>query len=145
MLTLSKKVEYGLISLLHMDTLRPGELATAKEMSEIYNIPPDLLGKVLQALVKAEQVQSEHGVKGGYRLRGSIDAITLGDVIAAVEGPVFLARCQHDPSCCDQFKSCNIKAPVFRIQDQLMAFIHGISLGAFRTRARTETLLSDVH
>jgi Rrf2 family protein len=141
MLTLSKKVEYGLIALLHMDTLTPGELATAKEVSETYNIPQDLLGKVLQALVKADLVQSEHGVKGGYRLRGAVDAMTLGDVIEAVDGPVHLARCQQDPACCDQFKSCNIKAPVFRIQEQLTRFINGVSLGAFRRKGREEMLI----
>ena len=48
MLKLSKKVEYGLISMMHMDSVQNGDLATARELSELYNIPAELLGKVLQ-------------------------------------------------------------------------------------------------
>ena len=52
MLKLSKKVEYGLISLMHMDSAQNGDLATARELSDLYDIPAELLGKVLQSLAK---------------------------------------------------------------------------------------------
>ena len=132
MLTLSKKVEYGLISLLHMSSMQRGDLVTAKELSTQYNIPADLLGKVLQALAKNGTVEAIHGVKGGYRLHRAIDSITLGEVIETLEGPVHLAKCQHDPGSCDQFQNCNIRGPVFQIHEQLHNFIYNISLAAFK-------------
>jgi Rrf2 family protein len=142
MLMLSKKVEYGLIAVLHMASLPGGELATAKEISDHYGIPGDLLGKVLQALSRDGIVEAVHGAKGGYRLERSLDTMNLGQVIEAVEGPVFIARCQEDPANCGQFHTCNIKEPVTQINEQLQNYIHGISLAAFRKPAVPTTAVS---
>ena len=136
MLTLSKKVEYGLIAVLHMASLRPGELATAKDISEAFAIPGELLGKVLQVLAREHLIEAVLGAHGGYYLRMPIEKITLGRVIETLEGPVHFARCHEDPEQCGQFHSCNIKEPVLEIHEQLMNFIHGISLGSFRRPAK---------
>lgn len=132
MLTLSKKVEYGLIAVLHMSTLRGGRLASAKEIAEQYSIPAELLGKVLQSLARAKLVASTQGAHGGYHLQRPVEGITLGEVIEAVEGPVVLAQCQEDPANCGQYHACNIKEPIQLLHAQLVKFIHGVSLGAFR-------------
>ena len=136
MLMLSKKVEYGLISLLHMSGLDRDQLVSAKEISEQYNIPAELLGKVLQSLAKANIVSPVHGAHGGYRLCVPLRQVTLGDVIETLEGPVHFARCQEDPATCGQFHTCNIKEPVLQIHDQLQEFIHGISLATFKRPVR---------
>ena len=132
MLTLSKKVEYALMAMLHMARQAGPEPASAKEMADQYAIPPELLGKVLQALARGKLIASTQGSRGGYQLQRPLDRINLGDVIEAVEGPVMLARCQEDPAHCGQFHACTIKEPVQQIHDQLMRYIRGISLGAFR-------------
>jgi Rrf2 family protein len=136
MLMLSKKVEYGLIALLHMAWMRRDELVTAKEISDRYSIPAELMGKVLQTLAKANLVDAVHGAKGGYHLTRNIEEITLGDMIEALEGPVHLVRCQEDPSQCGQFHTCNIKEPVMQIHEKLQQYIHGISLAALTKPAR---------
>lgn len=144
MLTLSKKVEYGLMAVLHMASLRPGELATAKDISDAYDIPAELLGKVLQALARVNVIEAVLGARGGYKLRRAVEQITLGEVIEALEGPVHFARCQEDPDQCGQFHSCNIKEPVYAIHDQLMTFINGISLGSFRKPAKPQSVLMEL-
>lgn len=132
MLTLSKKVEYALIALLHMAGKTSYDLTTAKEMADQFSIPGELLGKVLQALARTKLISSTQGSRGGYHLARPVENITLGDVIEAVEGPVVLARCQEDPAHCGQFHACTIKEPVHQIHEQLVRYIHGISLGDFR-------------
>jgi Rrf2 family protein len=144
MLMLSKKVEYALISLLHMAEARGGDLVTAKELSERYNIPADLLGKVLQALARSGIVEAVHGARGGYRLNRAIEAIRLGEVIETQEGPIHLARCQENPDSCDQFHHCNIKEPVLQIHEQLQNFINGISLASFRKPVGATTALGEL-
>lgn len=144
MLTLSKKVEYGLIAMLHMASKPAAELATAKDISEQFAIPCELLGKVLQSLARAGLVEAVLGAHGGYRLRKPIEQLTLGHVIEALEGPVHLARCQEDPQQCGQYHACNIKEPVFAINDRLMTFINGISLGTFRRSDRHEPVLMEL-
>ncbi len=144
MLTLSKKVEYGLMAVLHMATLRPSELATAKDISDAYDIPAELLGKVMQSLARVNLVEAVLGSRGGYKLRRPVEKITLGEVIEALEGPVHFARCQESPDQCGQFHACNIKEPVYAIHDQLMTFIHGISLASFRKPVKPQPVLMEL-
>lgn len=144
MLALSKKVEYGLMALLHMESLRGGALATAKDISDAYAIPGELLGKVMQSLARANLVEAILGAHGGYRLRKPLEQVTLGNVIEAVDGPVHFARCHESPDQCGQFHSCNIKEPVMQIHEQLVNFIHGISLASFRAPAKPQPAVMEL-
>ncbi len=140
MLTLSKRVEYALMAILHMADSPSGEWLSSKGIAERYSIPSELLGKVLQSLARASIVASAPGVNGGYRLQTPIGRINLGMVIEAVEGPVVLANCQQDPDRCDQFHACSIKEPINQLRTQLVQYIHSISLGQFRAPQPLETL-----
>ena len=135
MLKLGKKVEYALISLIHIGELEANALATARGIAEHYNIPPQVLGKVLQTLRRARLVESEKGVTGGYRLSRPLTRITLGEVIAAIDGPVHVAPCACETYVCSQEANCNIREPVFHFQDQLLRFVFGLSLAAFAERS----------
>ncbi len=132
MIKLSKKVEYGLISLLHLATLENNAIATCRDIALNYHIPAEVLGKVLQSLAKAELIESFHGVTGGYRLRKTLPEILLGQVIEALEGPLHIAPCTCENYVCPQEPHCNIKEPIFHFQDRLMKFVHEISLASFQ-------------
>ena len=137
MIKLSKKVEYGLISLIHISTLAKDELTTSREIANLYGIPVEILGKVLQALAKNGIVESIQGVKGGYRLEKSLERIVFGEVIEAVEGPIHLTPCTCEDYVCEQEPHCNIKEPVFHFQNQLMKFVYGITLDTFRNKSHS--------
>ena len=87
MLRLSKKSDYALISMKHL-AMRPDASSSAREISEAYDIPLELLAKVLQRLVRARLLASVQGTRGGYRLSRSASLISVADVIQAVDGPV---------------------------------------------------------
>ena len=133
---LSKKVEYALMAVLHMDTLTRDEVASAKEISEEYRIPPDLLGKVLQALARSGIAESVHGARGGYRLGRPLSELTLGDIMAAIEGPINIVKCHDHPEECDQYGVCNIRGPVLRMQDQLLSYLRAFRISDFRWQSR---------
>ncbi len=132
MLKLSKKVEYGLMALMHMDALRTGDCASVSEVARACTIPEPLLSKVLQALSKKGLLVSSQGVRGGYRLGRKLEAITLGEVVEAVDGPLRLSVCQEDPAKCGQYRTCRIKRPVREVQSDMMSYMFGRSLAAFR-------------
>jgi Rrf2 family protein len=132
MLKLSKKVEYALMALMHMDELEGFELTTSREISGLYHIPPEALGKVLQGLSKANLIQSIKGAAGGYHLGSPLEDMSLGDVMEAVEGPIRVAKCACAGHLCEQEVACNIKTPVFHFQDQLLKFVYSLSLQAFK-------------
>lgn len=134
MIKLSKKVEYGLISVLHIAAAKSNALTTCRDLADRYQIPVELLGKVLQALAKAKLIESVHGVKGGYRTIRPLKAISFGELIEALDGPVRITPCACAEYVCRQEPTCTIKEPVFHFQDQLMRFVFSIDLESFRNK-----------
>ena len=133
MLKLTRKSEYGLIALLHIDAWRDGGLVTAKEIAETYQLPAELLGKVLQSLAREGLVESVQGAKGGYRLNIPIESVSLGEVIEKLEGPIVITPCCDGSMDCRQVKTCNIRNPVQRIQEEVREFFYSLSLSKFRS------------
>jgi Rrf2 family protein len=129
MLKLSKKTEYAIIALTAMRNGNEAKLYTAKELSQKYSIPPEIMGKVMQSLVKNNIIVSHQGVKGGYQLKGNLSDINVISVITAVEGPLQVVDCVSIDECeCNQISSCNIKGPMEMIQNELQNFFNNISL-----------------
>jgi Rrf2 family protein len=118
MVRLSKKVEYGLIAIRHIATRPSGELVTAKEVSDAYGIPFEMLAKVLQRLTKAGLVLSVQGVHGGYALARRPEQIPVSEIINAIEGtPPVIAEClSGGPESCVVFSTCTIKSPLTKVQ-----------------------------
>jgi Rrf2 family protein len=133
MLKLTRKSEYGLIALLHIDARQDGGLVTAKEIAETYQLPAELLGKVLQSLAREGLVESVQGAKGGYRLNIPIESVSLGEVIEKLEGPIVITPCCDGSMDCRQVKTCNIRNPVQRIQEEVREFFYSLSLSKFRS------------
>jgi Rrf2 family protein len=129
MLKISKKTEYALIALLDMARNGGDTLVTARLLSKKYNIPPEILGKVLQKLAKNSLIVSQQGVNGGYKLQQPLSGITLRALIETVDGPLKLVECAlHTKDNCEQEASCVIKKPMEIIQEELTGFFTGITL-----------------
>ena len=68
MLKLSKTIEYALISINHISQYDQDTPIPVKKISKKYNIPFELLAKILQKLSKAKILKAIQGPKGGYKL-----------------------------------------------------------------------------
>ncbi|GAB4170019.1 MAG: Rrf2 family transcriptional regulator [Calditrichia bacterium] len=134
MIKLSKKVEYALISIMHLEDSSPSEPISVRELVEDYKLPSELLGKILQKLVKHNIVESVQGVNGGYLLKTPLHEISLMDVISIVDGPIKFTKCssRHDAFCsCKQLKTCNIKNAIYHIQKDLVSYFESMTLDKF--------------
>ena len=77
MLRLSKKADYALIAMKHL-ALRPDQsAASAREIAEQYDIPVELMAKVLQRLAREGLLASHQGTRGGYHLSRPAARLTL--------------------------------------------------------------------
>lgn len=121
MLKLSKKVEYGLIAIRHIATMN-NQISTVKEISDRYNIPGDVLAKVMQKMTRGKLILSHQGSMGGYSLARSANDISVMDVIGIIEGTqVGIAQCFAEaPENCSIFANCTIKNPLGKIQHNLV-------------------------
>ena len=77
MLKLSKTVEYALISLNHINQCDQKLPISVREISDRYNIPYELLAKILQKLSKESILKSIYGPKGGYKLNNKYKSLTI--------------------------------------------------------------------
>src|SRR5687768_10481648 len=133
MLRLSKKADYALIAMKHLALnatraearVREGGAgapsASAREIAEQYDIPVELLAKVLQRLVRKGLLTSHHGTRGGYLLSRSASLISVADVIQAIDGPVAVTACASETETCEQYDKCGIRDPLWRIKDRIIA------------------------
>ena len=130
MLRLSKKAEYALMAVKDLASRPESEAASAREIAERYGIPVELMAKVLQRLVRQDLLASHHGTRGGYHLARSSDRISVADVIEAIDGPVMVTSCTSLDDECEQFATCNIRDPLWRIKDQIVQALTSYSLQA---------------
>jgi Rrf2 family protein len=92
---MSEGVEWALHSCLNLTWLPTGQAVPAAKLAAFYGLPAAYLNKQLQALARAGIVSSTSGPRGGFQLARSPEAITLLDVVVAIEGPDEAFRCEE--------------------------------------------------
>lgn len=90
---MSEGVEWALHSCVNLAWSGPDRAVSAARLAAWHDLPAAYLNKQLQALARAGIVSSTPGPRGGFRLARPLDAISLMDVVAAVEGPDEAFRC----------------------------------------------------
>lgn len=121
MLRLSKKADYALIAMKHLALRGDRGSSSAREIAALYDIPIELMAKVLQRLVRRGLLVSQQGTRGGYHLSRAPIQITVADVIQAIEGPVTVTACSTDDGQCEQFSKCNVRDPLYRVRERILA------------------------
>jgi Rrf2 family protein len=100
-----------------------GSVLPAARLAEFHGVPAPYLAKSLQALTRAGIVEATSGRFGGYRLARPASAITLLDIVQAMEGKEPLFQCteirRRGPSRVagrDYPKVCGIATAMWRAE-----------------------------
>ena len=128
MLRLSKKADYALLAMRHLAAHADRGAVSARELAEAYDIPAELLAKVLQKLVRARLLESHQGIRGGYGLSRPPMAVSVAEVIQAIDGPLTVTACSEDDHSCDQYSKCGIRDPLWRIKDRIVSALSATSV-----------------
>jgi len=129
MLRLSKKADYALIAMKHLALNQGGAPSvSAREIAEQYDIPIELMAKVLQRLVRSGLLVSTQGTRGGYPLRRPSASISVADVIQAIDGPFSVIACSTENSGCDQYSKCSVRDPLWQIRERIAAALATVSV-----------------
>ncbi len=141
MLKLTKKADYGLMAMKHLAEHGHGAACSAKDVAESYGIPQEALAKILQRLVKAGLLISQHGTNGGYTLARSAETISAFEVIRAIDGPLFITSCITVRGECGQSGRCTIREPLRRVNDSIEQVLRSISISEMREEETHEELV----
>jgi Rrf2 family protein len=128
MLRLSKKADYALMAMKHLAQKPRGPSTSAREIAEQYDIPIELMAKVLQRLVRTGLLVSTQGTRGGYALSRASSSISVADVIQAIDGPFTVTACSTENSDCEQYSKCSIRDPLWQIKERIVATLGTVTI-----------------
>ena len=103
---LSTKTRYGTRMILDMaqnygqGAIQLGEIANRQNISLKY------LEQIIRPLKQADYIKSYRGAKGGHMLTKAPEDITVGEIVAVLEGGDTLIHCDKDPQDCERVDSC---------------------------------------
>jgi len=114
--------------------LRPDQAASsAREIAEQYDIPVELMAKVLQRLAREGLLASHQGTRGGYQLSRPPAQISVADVIQAVDGPLTVTACSTEEENCEQFSKCSVRDPLWKIRERILTALEACSITELAT------------
>jgi Rrf2 family protein len=128
MLRLSKKADYALMAMKHLAQKRDVSSTSAREIAEQYDIPIELMAKVLQRLVRMRLLASTQGTRGGYMLGRAATTISVAEVIEAIDGPFTVTACSTEKHDCEQFSKCSVRDPLWQIRERIAAALGTVTL-----------------
>ena len=127
---INRKIEYALMALKYMSQKIPGELTTAKEVSDNFHTPFDATARVMQVMAQKGWLRSEQGAFGGYQITKDFSKVSMHELIEIIEGPTAVVRCLHrdKESACEIQTTCNIASPITKLNHKLNEFYQSLSL-----------------
>lgn len=136
MLRLSKLTDYAVVVLIRLDSAGcccDGMVQTSPFIAAATGVPEPTVAKVLKALTTAQLVASQRGARGGYRLAKPLAAISIADVIAAIDGPIALTACVDGSLAnCEVVNLCGVKGRWDLVNDAIRQALTLISLADMR-------------
>ena len=132
----STKAEYGVRVMVHLaasDTVGPVSLGA---IAEAEGLPLAYLEHLAQRLRKADLVDSRRGAHGGYTLARPATAITMAEVVEALEGDLapiecFSAGADGEPVCAREAqtdRACPTKLLWTRVQGSIVRTLQDMTL-----------------
>lgn len=144
MIILSKLADYGVIIAAHL-AVHPDRQITATALAEETRLPKATVAKVLKALAHARVVTGARGAAGGYRLARPAEAVSIAEVVAAIDGAIGVTQCSvHEPSC-ERSNFCPTRPHWRRINEAVGTALAAVTLadmlpgGQFMTKPATAT------
>jgi Rrf2 family protein len=130
---LTRKGKYGVKALVHLARLKPGELASAADIAETNTIPKKFLDAILSELRREGMVATRKGPGGGYSLRRDPGAITLADVVRALDGPIAPLPCASRTAYrpCDDCVSeaeCTVRIAMIEVRNAMAGILENLTL-----------------
>jgi len=140
---LSNLTDYAIITMCQAATHCGDGRVSAAELAHETGLPVPTVQRLVSKLTAASLLRSVRGAGGGLQLGRPAAAITVADIVEAVEGPIALAACVED-GCCDYEAGCSLKPHWPLINSKLRGALAEISLDDLR-RSPSQTISQEEH
>lgn len=127
MLRISKLTDYAMVIMSYL-ALDPAAIASAAQITREVHLSLPTVSKILKILCDAELVASFRGTGGGYQLSRPAHAITVADVVVAIEGKLAMTECCLSGKTCALDSLCSIKDNWQVINKVILTALAGLTL-----------------
>ena len=127
MIILSKLADYGVIVATHL-AARPERQETAAAIAVATRLPRATVAKLLKEMAHAGLVTATRGAAGGYRLARAPSAISVAEVVAAIDGDIGMTQCSVHVGDCARTTWCPTRPHWAAINRAVGAALSAISL-----------------
>jgi Rrf2 family protein len=134
LMQIPRRIDYGLRAVIYLTSQDPEKCCSITEIARQQGVPKKFLEKIIQDLVRGGLIKSKRGSCGGYTLARSADAISIYDVIAAIEGPIAVNVCMESRSSCDQLPRCTMVNVWSEVQRKVTEVFTRTTLADLRPR-----------
>jgi FeS assembly SUF system regulator len=124
---LSKLADYGVIVATHL-ALAPERKENAASVAAATRLPLATVAKLLKALAHAGVLTATRGAAGGYRLARPAAAISVAEVVAAIDGDIGLTQCSVHVDECAHTNYCPTRPHWAAINRAVGAALSAVSL-----------------
>ena len=125
---LSTRGRYGIHAMYDLALHANSGPQSIKAISERQGVPEAYLEQLFAVLKRENLVVSTRGAQGGYTLSRPPEAITVGDVLRALEGGLNLVDCLDGEDACGKACACPSRVMWQKVRDGLNAVVDGITL-----------------
>jgi len=107
---LSSMADYAVLTMTAAARHCGGDRVNAAQLAEETGLPAPTVQKLVSRLSAAGLLKSVRGAGGGLKLARPAAAISLADIVEAVEGPIALAACnEHGKHDCTLESGCTLR------------------------------------
>ena len=129
MLRISKLTDYGIMLSTYMARDSQMSRRNARELAAEAHLPLPTVNKILKMLAQEGLLLTHRGVNGGFSLARQPDAISVADIITALEGPLALTECSlYRPGVCQLEKQCPVRSNWQQINQVVLAALKRLTL-----------------
>lgn len=126
---LSSMADYAVVTMAAAARHCGGARVSAGQLAEETGLPAPTVQKLVSRLTSAGLLRSSRGVGGGLKLARPAAAITLADIIEAVEGPIAMTACvEPGRNDCTLENACSVKSHWPIVNEALRGALAGVSL-----------------
>ena len=132
MIILSKLADYGVIVATHL-AAHPDRQETAGAVAAATRLPRATVSKLLKGLAHSGLVTATRGAAGGYRLARLPGAISVAEVVAAIDGDIGMTQCSIHTSDCAHTTYCPTRPHWAAINRAVGAALSAVTLADMLT------------
>ena len=125
---ITAKSRYALRTLLDIAISGADKPRTIAEIASSQAISEKFISRIVVPLRRAGLLESERGARGGLRLARRAEAITLFEIVTAMEGAIGIVFCLRRPRSCPRQGRCAAEEVWGKVNDALVEALRAHTL-----------------